>query len=166
MEPRSGATPITATTSMTCGFRSRPISTRIADNNPSVRVRFELSSDPGIAHGRLERRRRPDRLDQCRRRLRPRPQRQPPRSHQLSQSLRADDRSHSVHAGDGPGAPAGFRYFRAFGSGSLRGNAEPGPHRILWVGTDNAGKQVAAGTYFCRAQGAGGSRAVRIVRLP
>jgi flagellar hook assembly protein FlgD len=51
------------------------------------------------------------------------------------------------------------RLRRALATGTL----PPGHHRLAWDGRDAAGREVPAGTYFCRLRAGGRSRVARWV---
>jgi len=43
--------------------------------------------------------------------------------------------------------------------------SEPGPHEVCWDGSDDAGRRVSSGVYFCRLTWNGGSETQRMVLL-
>jgi hypothetical protein len=139
----------------------------LADHNASVRVRFELTSDPGLHMGGWN-------LDDFRVLATDVPSGAVagvPRAEGISLSAypnpfgRLTGMELSV-PGTGPALvqvfDAGGRLVRTLVSGNL----EAGSHRILWTGTDETGRAVSAGTYFCRAQSGTEVATTRLVRLP
>jgi len=139
----------------------------IADNNPSVKVRFDLTSDVGWHFGGwniddfaiiavTDPAGLPENLNRSSR-LTLMPVANPfQRLAGLTLSLPEFSADARVQIFDATG-----RLVRQLHQGPLA----PGAYRLSWTGTDEAGRQVPAGTYFCRAQAGGESFTSRLVRV-
>jgi C1A family cysteine protease len=141
----------------------------VADNNPSVSVRFEMSSDEGLHFGGWN----IDNFQMIATNVSGQPVAEP--RHAAPQFL-------AVSSQPNPFAPlttlqlaipvdaddARVDIFDASGRLVRRlfqGRMDVGVHHLTWTGTDEAGHGVPAGTYYCRAQAAGESNVVKVIRV-
>jgi len=138
----------------------------VADNNPNVRLRFELTGDPGLHMGGWN-------IDDVRivaTNATGVAELTPPSSRlRLWSTPNPSDRMTSITLRMPAAGAAAVQIFDSNGrlvKDLLDGSLDSGDHRILWVGTDNAGRLVPAGTYFCRARTGDQMRSIRLVRLP
>ncbi len=139
---------------------------KIADGNPSVKVRFEMSADPGFRLGgwtvddfKIIATNSPAGIDNFLfSGLTPSLSVYPNpfvNATGLMLSLPKGASAARVDIYDATG-----RLVRTLATGSM----SPGAHKLTWIGTDGAGHHVSAGTYFCRADIDGRITTARMVR--
>jgi C1A family cysteine protease len=140
----------------------------IANNNPSVQVKFDLAADPGLRFGGWniddvkviatnassqaveEHHAAPQFLAVS---SFPNPFR-PLTCLQLAIPATTDDARVEIFDAAG-------RLVRTLWQGAL----DRGVHRFTWTGTDESGRPVGTGTFYCRARAAGETSVTRIVRI-
>ncbi len=139
----------------------------LADNNPSVQIRFELNTDDNFTMGGWN-------IDDFRlisTDVNPAGVSGPAPAERVSlvSSPNPFQRLTSVAL---TLPAAGLARVQVFDSAGRLvrtihdGFLAPGRHQIDWTGTDASGQPVPAGTYFCRAQADGQAANVRLVRMP